>query len=77
MSLYNNISNVTGYNHQLNTFATVQEYLMMFVNNLTIAQIDSITLQASTLSQLTSTTNELTRNALVRLIFEYFVQSNN
>jgi hypothetical protein len=69
----NLISNFTVYNQQLNTFAAVQEYLMLFINNLTIAQIDSITLQASTLSQLTSTTNELTRDALVRLIFKYFI----
>jgi Leucine-rich repeat (LRR) protein len=72
-SLCNDESNYTDYNQQLNTFAAVQEYLMLFINNLTIAQIDSIILQASTLSQLTSPTNELTRDALVRSIFEYFI----
>ena len=41
----------------------------MFINNLTINQISSITLQASTLSQLTSSTNELTRNALVSSLY--------
>ncbi len=61
-----NISNLTEYNHQLNMFAAVQEYLMMFIDNLTIAKIDSIILQGSTLSQLTAVTNQLTRNSLVK-----------
>ena len=47
-------------------FAAVQEYLMMFIDNLTIAEIDSIILQGSTLSQLTTVTNQLTRNSLVK-----------
>jgi hypothetical protein len=64
-TLYNNVSNYTDFNHQLNTFAAVQEYLMMFINNLTIGEIDSIILQGSTLSQLTATTNQVTRVALV------------
>jgi hypothetical protein len=67
-SSYNNVSNYTDYNQQLNTFAAVQEYLMIFVNNLTISRMRSVILQASTLSQLTATTNQLTRNALVRSV---------
>jgi hypothetical protein len=67
-SLCNDESNYTDYNQQLNTFAAVQEYLMIFVNNLTISRMRSVILQASTLSQLTATTNQLTRNALVRSV---------
>jgi hypothetical protein len=61
----------------LHIFAAVEEYLMLFINNLTIAQIDSIILQGSVLSQLTATTNQLTRDALVRLIFVYFIPINH
>ncbi|UJR10866.1 hypothetical protein I4U23_015053 [Adineta vaga] len=68
-SQFNNQSNIsfnfTSFKHQLNTFASVQEYLMVFINNLTITTTDSILLQASALSQLTTTTNQLTRNALI------------
>ncbi len=46
---------------------------MIFINNLTISQIDSIILQGSTLSQLTAMTNQLTRNALVEYSYFYII----
>ena len=49
----------------MNTLADIRDYLMMFINNLTITNIDSIILQATTMVQLTATTNQLTRFALV------------
>jgi hypothetical protein len=58
--------NLTQYSYQLNNLAAVEEYLMMFINNLTIANINSIILQGSALSQLTAMTNQLTRNTLVK-----------
>ncbi len=61
--------NFTGYEHQLNTFADIEEYLMIFINNLTIAQIDSILLQESTLSQPTAITNQLTLDSLVSSLY--------
>jgi hypothetical protein len=47
---------------------------MVFINNLTITGIDSIILQATTLVQLTTITNQLTRYALVRRVFCSFCQ---
>jgi len=69
----NNTFNLTEYNNRLNNLAAVQEYLMIFINNLTISQIDSIILQGSTLSQLTAMTNQLTRNALVEYSYFYII----
>lgn len=57
--------NISEYKNQLNLLASVQEYLIRFINNLTIATMDSILLQGSVLSQLTTSTNQLTRDALV------------
>ena len=53
------------FTEQLNTLANIRDYLMMFINNLTITNIDSIILQATTMVQLTASTNQLTRFALV------------
>jgi len=61
--------NFTGYEHELNTFADIEEYLMIFINNFRIAQIDSILLQESTLSQPTATTNQLTLDSLVSSLY--------
>ena len=60
------------YNQQLNTLANIRDYLMIFINNLTITGIDSTILQATTLAQLTSSTNQLTRHALVRSLYFVF-----
>jgi DNA integrity scanning protein DisA with diadenylate cyclase activity len=69
-----NTSILTEFNQQLNTLANIRDYLMMFINNLTITDIDSIILQATTLVQLTTITNQLTRYALVRRVFCSFCQ---
>jgi hypothetical protein len=48
-----------------NLYAGVREYLIAFTINLTIATASSIRLQASSLSQLTQSTNQLTRASAV------------
>lgn len=63
------------YEDQLNLFSAVEEYLLMFIDNLTIVSINTVILQGSTLSQLTSTTNQLTRNALVSCLILSIVYS--
>ncbi|CAF1615089.1 unnamed protein product [Adineta ricciae] len=52
------------YEKQVNYYANVREYLIGFVANLAITTPNSIELQSSTLSQLTKSTNQLTRNTL-------------
>ncbi|CAF1347188.1 unnamed protein product [Adineta ricciae] len=52
------------YEKQVNYYANVREYLIGFVANLAITTSNSIELQSSTLSQLTKSTNQLTRNTL-------------
>lgn len=59
-SIYNEFT------EELNRLADIDDYLMMFINNLTITDINSIILQATTMVQLTSSTNQLTRFALVK-----------
>ena len=54
------------YNEELNAQANLREYLMEFTRDLSISTIDSIKLQSLTLVQLTQTTNQLTRQTLVR-----------
>ena len=54
------------YNEELNLQANLREYLLNFTTNLSIATIDSIKLQSLSLVQLTQTTNQLTRQSLVR-----------
>ncbi|UJR13335.1 hypothetical protein I4U23_000353 [Adineta vaga] len=49
------------YQQDLNSFATVRDYLITFTSNLLITSVNSIKLQASSLAQLTKSTNELTR----------------
>ncbi len=53
------------YNKQLNSYANIREYLMTFATNLLISESKSIILQASTLTQLTQATNQLTRLSAV------------
>jgi len=63
-----NASALAEYNQQLNSYANVRDYLMPYATNLAITTSDSIKLQASTLAQLTGTTNQLTRAAAVKEI---------
>jgi hypothetical protein len=58
---------MTEYNKQLNIYANVRDYLMQFTTNLAITTSNSIKLQASSLSQLTQSTNQLTRTTAVRI----------
>lgn len=54
------------FNQQINTQANLRDYLMSFTQNLVIAGVNGIELQASSLAQLTGATNQLTRNSAVR-----------
>jgi hypothetical protein len=65
------------FTEQLNTLADIRDYLIMFVNNLTITNIESIILQATTVVQLTSTTNQLTRFTLVSKIRFFIVNESD
>ena len=72
-----NQSALNKFNTQVNIQANIRDYLMPFTMNLLISTPDSIKLQASTLSQLTQATNQLTRTAAVRInsilpLFELF-----
>jgi hypothetical protein len=58
---------MTEYNKQLNIYANVRDYLMQFTTNLAITTSNSIKLQASSLAQLTQSTNQLTRTTAVRI----------
>lgn len=57
------------YTASLNAQAIVRDYAVQFISDLSITTIDSIILQSSTLSYLTETTSELTRQTVVRLSF--------
>jgi hypothetical protein len=61
-----NASALTEFSTELNLQANIRDYLMTFTTNLGITTSNSITLQASSLAQLTQATNQLTREALVR-----------
>ena len=65
----NTTSVPTDYNQQRNQVAMVLDYLMPFVSNLSVGGIDSITLQSSTLAELTRSTSALTRDAMVSVFF--------
>ena len=62
----NTTSALAEYNQQRNQVAAVLDYLMTFVSNLPVGGVDSITLQSSTLAELTKSTSALTRDATVR-----------
>jgi hypothetical protein len=66
-----NVSALIEYNTELNSHANVREYLMTFTTNLAITTVNSIQLQASSLAQLTQSTNQLTRTTLVRFLFSF------
>ena len=63
-----NASAMVEFNRKQNLYAGVRDYLIAYTINLTIATPNSIRLQASTLSQLTQSTNQLTRSSAVRPI---------
>ncbi|CAF1309622.1 unnamed protein product [Rotaria magnacalcarata] len=58
-----NASVLTEYNEQLNIYANVRDYLMTFTTDLIPTNGDSIALQATALTQLTQSPNQLTRTA--------------
>ena len=64
----NTTAAVAEYNRQRNQMATVLDYLMTFVSDLSGIGMDRITLQSSTLAQLTRSTSALTRDATVRAV---------
>jgi hypothetical protein len=53
------------YTAALNSEATVRDYAVQFISNLTVTNVESIQLQAATLASLTDTTSELTRQTVV------------
>ena len=63
-----NTSALIEFNKQLNIQANVRDYLMPFTTNLVIADSNSIILQASSIAQLTQSTNDLTRTTSVKKI---------
>jgi hypothetical protein len=67
-SATNTTSARAAFDQQQNEVATVLEYLMTFASNLSVGGIDSITLQSSTLAELTKPTSALTRDATVSFI---------
>ena len=58
-----NATALNSYMKQLNSHASVRDYLMTFVLNLAITTSRSIELQATVLVQLTEATNHLTRTS--------------
>ena len=60
-----NESALATFNQQLNSYANVRDFLMTFTNTLAITTVNSVKMQASSLSQLTQSTNQLTRSALI------------
>jgi hypothetical protein len=56
---------VAAYTAALNTQANVRDRVIQLMGNLSITNIDSIKLQASTMSVLTGTTSEITRASAV------------
>ena len=61
-----NISALEEYQKDLNRQAHVRDYLISFSTALPITNSMSLILQASTLAQMTSATNQLTRDGSVR-----------
>ncbi|UJR24498.1 hypothetical protein I4U23_005873 [Adineta vaga] len=56
-----NSSLLTDYLNNLNNHATIRDYLIPYISNLSITTSENIKLQSSILTQLTKITNELTR----------------
>ena len=61
-----NATALAEFTRKQNEYAVVRDYLIASTINLTIATPNSIRLQASSLSQLTQSTNQLTRSSAVR-----------
>jgi hypothetical protein len=61
-----NDSALADYNQNLNSQANTREYLIQYIDTIPITTSNSIKLQASTLATLTGSTNQLTRQTLVR-----------
>ena len=61
-----NESALAEYRKEINSQANVRDYLMPFITYLAITTSNSMKLQSSSLAQLTQSTNQLTRSALVR-----------
>ena len=61
-----NATALAEFTRKQNEYAGVRDYLIASTLNLTIATPNSIRLQASSLSQLTQSTNQLTRSSAVR-----------
>ncbi|CAF1566718.1 unnamed protein product, partial [Adineta ricciae] len=59
-----NESGLADYNKELNSQASLRDYLVTYISNLAITTSNSITLQSSSLTQLTQSTNQLTRATL-------------
>ena len=62
-----NASALSVFNQQLNSLAGVRDFLMTFTTDLLVTTPNSIKLQATTLSQLTQATNQLTRSSSVNI----------
>jgi hypothetical protein len=70
-SILNNITaTVDAYQHQINQQASLREYLIAIIEQLPITSTNVMKMQASSLAQLTASTNELTRNSLVMPSFD-------
>ncbi|CAF3695439.1 unnamed protein product [Rotaria sp. Silwood1] len=56
-----NVSALIEYNRQINIYANARDYLITFTTNIVVTNVNSIKLQASSLAQLTQSTNQITR----------------
>lgn len=74
-----NSSAMEEYKKELNIYANVRDYLIGFTKDLVIGTLNSIILQSSSLSQITQSTNQLTRNSSVSqqsfLLLHFFFSS--
>jgi type III secretory pathway lipoprotein EscJ len=62
-----NITALIEYENQLNIQANIRDYLISFTTNLVIVTANNIQIQASSLAQLTQSTNQLTRTTAVSI----------
>ena len=54
------------FEEELNQFAGIRQKLLMHVSNLSVSSLNDLTFQSSMLSELTQTTNQLTRTTSVK-----------
>lgn len=64
---------MAAYAASLNAQAVVRDYVVNFISSLPVTNVDSVKLQASTMSHLTDTTSELTRQSIVCLLYLIFL----